>query len=471
MIRLFLSLGTLVFMVAMVATGTVAFFGDNESSTGNTFTAGVLDLLIDNESYYNGNVCADVNDDPEIEDWQWQGEADYPVPGTPCTTSFVPSNLPGLLFFDFNDVKPGDNGEDTISIHVQNDAWVCMDLTLTSDDDNSSNEPELETGDPEDDANDAWDGELADALQFFWWADDGDNVYEAGENAISNGVETLTDLATTTGSFQMALADAATNVWGEDGPIPANETVYIAKAWCVGTLTLDPVGAGEGVNPSVDPGVDCDGALLGNELQTDGVEISLSFNAVQARNDTEFLCEVELEECELVETFADEIISADQGLRKNGSAVTADRSDPTYALGAPQSLGTPYDNPVVPNSFFSLGFPFLPDNPAEIVLAFNNNLVVDGPGNDLKLWEVTGGSNYPDERVDVFVGDNPLGPWTLVGDDVTRDAEIDINPIASARYVRIVDTSNVALFEDTADGYDLDAVQALNCVFREEVEN
>ena len=44
--------------------------------------------------------------------------------------------------------------EDTISIHTQNDAWVCMDLTLTSDDDMSSTEPELGDGDDEEDGGD-----------------------------------------------------------------------------------------------------------------------------------------------------------------------------------------------------------------------------------------------------------------------------------------------------------------------------
>ena len=180
MIRTILSLGSILVAVAFVASGTVAFFSDTESSIDNTFAAGSLDLLIDNESYYNGNKCEDVDETEEGEDWQWVGDADYPVPGTPCTTSFYPSNLDdGLLFFNFTDVKPDDEGEDTISIHTQNDAWVCMDLTLTSDDDLSSTEPELGTGDDEEDEGNPFDGELGSGIQFFWWADDGDNVYDA----------------------------------------------------------------------------------------------------------------------------------------------------------------------------------------------------------------------------------------------------------------------------------------------------
>jgi hypothetical protein len=187
---------------------------------------------------------------------------------------------------------------------------------------------------------------------------------------------------------------------------------------------------------------------------------------MQARHDSEYRCpepEQPPVACQITQSYADDVVASDQGLRKNLSNVTADRSNPAFALGAPQSLGTPYDNPVAPNSFFALGFPTA-TRTASVVLSFNDNYVVNGPGNDLKLWEVTGGTSYPDERVDVYVGDLSVGPWTLVGDNVTRDAEIDLGAVTQARFVRIVDASNLGLFEDTADGYDLDAVQALNCI-------
>ena len=166
-----------------------------------------------------------------------------------------------------------------------------MDLTLTSDDDISSNEPELDTGDDPEDPGDAWDGELGGALEFFWWADDGDNVYEDDENPITDNVVNLANLDNT---FPIALADSQNNVWDPNNPnpepIPGDETVYIAKAWCLGTLTLDPVVAGQGEDPSVDPGVNCNGELLGNKYQTDGAELNIIFTAIQARNNNEFLC-------------------------------------------------------------------------------------------------------------------------------------------------------------------------------------
>lgn len=295
--RIILSLAIVLGAVGVIASGaTGAFFSDSETSTGNTFAAGAIDLKIDNDSYYNGNRCVNVG--TSVPDWRWQGPALFPVPGTPCTTSFPESDLgAGLVFFDFDDIKPDDEGEDTISIHVQNDAWACMDLTLTSDDDASTTEPEGQVDAQENPAN-AWDGELADALQFFWWADDGDNVYEVGEEDLSGGVKTLTNLATTSGSFSITLADSANNAWGEPNgtPLPANETVYIAKAWCMGTLATTTVaqdGAGTDGPQAPDriaTGYTCNGTALGNETQTDKVELTLAFRAEQARNNGRFLC-------------------------------------------------------------------------------------------------------------------------------------------------------------------------------------
>src|SRR3989338_9637870 len=240
--RIILGLITIIGAGAVIVSGaTGAFFSDTETSTGNTFTAGAIDLKIDNDSYYNGNRCTSVGT-PEAPEWEWVGQALFPVSGTSCNTSFPLSDLDdGLLFFNFTDLKPDDEGEDTISIHVQNDAWACMDLTLTADDDVSTTDQESVV-DEENDLTNLWDGELADTIQMFWWADDGDNVYEVGENPISNGVKTLTNLATTTGSFSVVLADSENNVWSPNDPtpdpLPGGETVYIAKAWCMGTLGL-----------------------------------------------------------------------------------------------------------------------------------------------------------------------------------------------------------------------------------------
>lgn len=286
---------------AIAAGATGAFFSDTETSTGNTFAAGTLDLKIDNESYYNLNKCAvdaqDIDQDQNTTEYVWQGQAGYPVPGTDCSTSFPASDLgQGLLFFNFTDVKPDDEGEDTISIHVQNDAYACLDMTLTSDDDNSTTEPEGIVDPVAVDAiNDTWDGELADTIQMFWWADDGDNVYEVGENDITDGVQSITTMFGEDKLFSAALADSNENIWNPNDltpdPVPANQTVYIAKAWCMGTLAPTPLADDADTGPQVrGTGFTCNGAALGNETQTDSLTLDVAFRAEQARHNPNFQC-------------------------------------------------------------------------------------------------------------------------------------------------------------------------------------
>ena len=126
-----LLLASLIILVSAIAVigATYAFLTDLETSEGNTFDAGILDLKIDNTSYYNGQL----NDD----------------------TTWTLDDLTGHLFFDFNDVKPGDWGEDTISIHVEtNDAFACFDTTLTIDNDSGTNNLELASVEGADTVND-----------------------------------------------------------------------------------------------------------------------------------------------------------------------------------------------------------------------------------------------------------------------------------------------------------------------------
>src|SRR3989344_3894309 len=129
--RILLSLGMVVFAGAIIAGATGAFFSDTETSTGNTFTAGAIDLGIDNHSYYNGALNEGTT-------WRVDYDLSKDEQGEPQVRQF----------FNFTDLKPGDWGEDTISLHVKNnDAYLCADVTLTSDNDNGLTEPEGDDGD------------------------------------------------------------------------------------------------------------------------------------------------------------------------------------------------------------------------------------------------------------------------------------------------------------------------------------
>ena len=93
--KILLSAVVVVAAAAVVVGATTAFFTDTETSTGNTFTAGAIDLKIDNSAWYNGVA---------VQGSTWQpkdlGEGDF--------------------FFNLSDLKPGDWEEDTISVEVDN---------------------------------------------------------------------------------------------------------------------------------------------------------------------------------------------------------------------------------------------------------------------------------------------------------------------------------------------------------------
>ncbi|MBI2020617.1 hypothetical protein HYS94_04320 [Candidatus Daviesbacteria bacterium] len=292
--KLLISLFSIAVVGAVAFGATTAFFSDTEISTGNTLAAGEIDLQVDNTCYYNGDACTNGF---------WGGEANIGVGGSitnTCDCNWELSDLdPEHLFFDLVDIKPGDWEEDTISLHVKNnDSWLCANVTLTSDDDNSCTEPEEEAegvGICQDPGLGL--GDLADEIVFLWWADDGDNVLETDEETLPSGA--IGNLGVGQ-SARVALADSLNDIWNPATPsaFPGGETRYIGKGWCFGEITEAPI-AQDGVG-ATDPvtngpntrgaGFECDGAPVGNASQTDSLTMDIGFEAVQSRNNEEFLC-------------------------------------------------------------------------------------------------------------------------------------------------------------------------------------
>lgn len=66
---------------------------------------------------------------------------------------------------------------------------TVMIITPTSNDDISSNDPELDAGDDREDPANKWDGELAQNMVVTIWLDDGDNILEGGEDIIYSPAE------------------------------------------------------------------------------------------------------------------------------------------------------------------------------------------------------------------------------------------------------------------------------------------
>ncbi|MFH1657480.1 MAG: SipW-dependent-type signal peptide-containing protein [bacterium] len=274
--KLLVSLTIIAAVSAIIVGATTSFFTDTETSTGNTFTAGAIDLGIDNESYYNGVANVGTS---------WMNTYDLDDTHGPANGKY--------LYFNFDDLKPGDWGEDTISLHVNNnDAWVCANITLTSDLENGITEPEMDLDDTD------LKGELADAVNFIWWADDGDNVLEVGETVISpNGA--LGSLGVN-GTYTVTIADSTKNIFnqaGAPGPLTGATDYYIGKAWCFGVMGVTDVqqdGHGKigtnGPTSGRGAGVTCNGADVTNISQSDSMTADIGFIAEQSRNNEGFKC-------------------------------------------------------------------------------------------------------------------------------------------------------------------------------------
>ncbi|WP_096394143.1 VWA domain-containing protein [Halorubrum trapanicum] len=175
--------------------GTTAYFNDTETFEGNTLTAGELDLKLDYKSTYLGGPgrLEDVQsmgypDAEELGDGRYLlDQAPSPadmqawedlVTGeefdfcSPEADEFL-VNGDGIPVFTLDDVKPGDSGEVTISIHIcDNPAFLYLAGEL-SQAENGQSEPEAD----EDDT--PGQGDLADAIEVcVWYDEDCDNVYE-----------------------------------------------------------------------------------------------------------------------------------------------------------------------------------------------------------------------------------------------------------------------------------------------------
>lgn len=176
-----LSLATVAVAGALIVGATVAFFSDTETSEGNILQAGSLDLKVDSEAHYDGLVC-----DGNVWEDDDNGATELTrseLIGQPCDGTWALKDLgDGDIFFNITDIKPGDEGENTISLHVfRNDAWGRFIIDDVSDDDNTCTEPESEVGafDPQCNGQPNTDpgannlGELGENLSFYAWIDQG----------------------------------------------------------------------------------------------------------------------------------------------------------------------------------------------------------------------------------------------------------------------------------------------------------
>ena len=162
--QIVLAIGMIVFVVAALIGGTGAFFSDTETSTGNVFTAGAVNIAITDIAH---------------------------TPSEPNLVGFT-ENTSGWSF-SFSDLKPLDKGTVTYTLdNDDNEAFVCAMVKETGNSDNGINDPEATALDTTDGAGN---GELGQFLNFKFGAQSGSLA------AISGVWQSVGTIAATNGTL------------------------------------------------------------------------------------------------------------------------------------------------------------------------------------------------------------------------------------------------------------------------------
>jgi len=348
--KILLSLSMIAIIAAVAAGATGAFFSDTETSTGNTFTAGAIDLKIDSEATYN----------------------DQPVPAATWELKdLIPTSD---KFFNFNDIKPGDSGENTISLHIlNNDAWVCAEVFGLTSLDNGETEPEslVDNSDPD------TEGELDNEMLWTIWKDDGDNIMNGDEVALLSGQPV---------NGVLALYDSTTGT-----PLSGGSTGYLGVSWSL-------------------PGES------GNETQTDSLTGNISFSVVQSRNNADFVCSGGEEEHGWIEKNP----NAEFGVRMGHNSLVKDGK--VWVLGGLGTSGAMND---IWSSNSNDGVNWTETStsgPLWTPRAMASGLVYDG-----KMWIMGGFDSSFDSLNDVWSSPDGIN-WT----EVTNEAGWSLRHGASA---------------------------------------
>lgn len=146
------------------------------------------------------------------------------------------------------------------------------------------------------------------------------------------------------------------------------------------------------------------------------------------------------------------VVSFDQGRRRDGRRISRFRSYPQKALGNPRERR--YFN------FVSLGFG------GSITIELTNEIFDNADTNEFAVFESTGffdniPCHYFPESAEVFASQDGV-EFVSLG-TTCQDGEFDLatGNLRSAKYIKVVDTSDKNIFPWFADGYDLDAIVCL----------
>jgi predicted ribosomally synthesized peptide with SipW-like signal peptide len=334
-------LGTIGIASAGAGLGTTAFFSDEESVSAS-LQAGRLDLLVDFRATYkpwlgledtqaivDGPVYAVPGDEMtyvvgQAPDWRdendevltgeaWAsatneidacmyenttdireeiGEGQF-VNGTPgMDDSFYTGYVDGDegLMFSLNDVKPKDEGEATISLHLcDNPAYVGVEIDSTGME-NGVVEPEESAGDSMDEDG----GELANFIYVRFWLDsDCSNTYSDDETMVYQGSLAGLQAAVNAGESPFVEGLQITNGCLDPGVhCVAFDWYFVCEEEDFEKVS-DVDGAetiGDEIRAAL--GLADEDEIDVNIAQTDTLDFGLSFNAVQCRHNME-MCEIE----------------------------------------------------------------------------------------------------------------------------------------------------------------------------------
>ncbi len=153
--------------------------------------------------------------------------------------------------------------------------------------------------------------------------------------------------------------------------------------------------------------------------------------------------------CRYGECYATNVVSYSPGLRKDGTPILGERSNPENALGAPQ--GTDDIN------FVSLGFG------GSLILEFDSR-IINRTGTDFKITETSYNEpvcdTYP-ETAHVYASKDG-DTWEDLGTGCL-DSEYDLGVLDFAAFLKIVDESDSVSFANSDEGFDVDGVVAFSC--------
>ena len=245
----------IVFAGAVTVSATGAFFSDEESSTGNTFTAGSIDLSV------GSTFSSDSN-----------GEATF------ATTT----DNDGRTLYAFTDVKPGDFGQGSFQLSVtENESYLCARSMTDEMPENGINDAEAEAADVTEEG-----GELQNYLQFAIFNDaNGNGVFDSGEPLNINQDIEANPLADGNGFTAAEIAAAEwipvadttfPNTWLIETSLTPNTTYNAGFMYCFGNFNSDGTCSMSGADE--------------NDAQTDGLSGSIEFQAIQTRNNDGFMC-------------------------------------------------------------------------------------------------------------------------------------------------------------------------------------